>query len=123
MALEVTRPSPLATIVFDFKNMFPEMSNTEVMAAKTLPTSDHSPYMTIAAPVPKLGHSITIAKSSKKRRLTTATATVTAVVKGEDVLGLTNAAELSHQSPNGETAPEPLLEAMRRVHYVYAKTL
>lgn len=99
----------------DFKSVVPEMSNTELMVAEALPASRHSLYMTIAVLVRNRGNSNTIVRSSKKRRLTIATSTTTAVVKDEDELDVRNAAKSSHFSPDTVAAQEALLQATKVV--------
>lgn len=117
--LGVVRPPHPATIVIDVDSVVPEMSNAAVMVAEPLSTSSYLPYMTFSVPICKRGHSSTIAQSSKKRRLTSATATATEVLKEEGFLNITNAAESSHQSTESVTIQEALLEALRTLCCVY----
>lgn len=95
-ALGITRPSPPVTIVIDVESEVPEMSNAGVMVVKALPASSHALYKAISVLVRKRRHPLTIARLSRKPRLTTATATVTAVLKKEKALDVTNDAKSLH---------------------------
>lgn len=120
-ALRVKRPALAAIIVIDVESLILEMSNTDAMIAYGLPASSLLQYMKIAVPVRKSEHSRTIAKSSKKRCLNTATTTATTVVKEKDVSDGTEPAESLNLSPKAVTALEALLQAMRTVCYVYTE--
>lgn len=91
--LEVTRPSPPATNIINVESMVSGMSNTDVTVAKVLLASSHSPHMSTAVPVRKSGNSGQIARLSGKRCQISETATATSVVKEEDELDASNAAE------------------------------
>lgn len=108
----VTRPSAPATVFIDVESAGPEISNTDIMVAETLSTSNQSLYMTTAVPVRKDGHLSTIATSRKKRRLKAATATATAIVKRKNFLGVTNVTKQLHLSSVATVAQIALLEAM-----------
>lgn len=99
--------------------MAPEMSNIDVKLAKALPASSHSPYMTNAVLIHKRRNLNTIARSSEKCHLTTATATATVVLIGDDVLTFTQAAELFHLSSEAEAAQDALLRGLQTVCRVY----
>lgn len=87
--LSETLPALPATVVNDAESMSPEFFKIEVMVAEQLPTSIHAPYMSISLPLCKREYSSTTARSPKNRRLDTATAPATVVVKEEDFLDVT----------------------------------
>lgn len=91
-AFGVRRPSLPATIVIDVDNVEPEMSSTDVIVAAAVPTSIHSPFMTITISVCNRRHSSTVARLPKNLRLNTALETGAAVMKEENVLDVTKAA-------------------------------
>lgn len=103
-AFGVTRPSSPATVAGDAESVAEKVSNTDVLIAKESPASGHAPYMTIAVPGRKRKNASTIARSSKKRGLDTATVSATVVVKEEDVLDVTIVANSSQLSPEAVAA-------------------
>lgn len=86
-ALVVTLYSTPATIFIDDKSVVPEISETDIMVVEALPASISFPYQTNAVLMRKRGHSNTLSRSNKKRRLTIATATATAAVKEKKGFG------------------------------------
>lgn len=119
----VTRPLVPTTLFTDAESVDPEISNRHVLVAAEMPTSSHVTYMTIAVPVRNRGSSSAKAKSCKKHRLNTATAPATAVVKQEDALVVTGAAEPLHEPSEGLLAQEKLLQATRKVLCVFTENL
>lgn len=62
-----------------------------------------------------------MARSAKKRCLNSATELNTAIVKNEDLLGVTEAAKLLHLSAAAVAAQEALMQAMKTVYCVYTE--
>lgn len=122
-ALGVARLSHAVTIVIVIESLQPDIFITDLMISKAFPTSIHAPYKAVAVLVRMLGHSKTKARPPKQCRITTATATETALVTIKDVLDITNATESSHLSLETVATRETLLKIMNGALRLYQRFL
>lgn len=91
------------------------MSNIDVLAAKESPQSSHAPYKTIAVPICKREKSSMVARISKKPHVDIATENATEVVKDEDFLNVTKAAESQQQLPEAVIFQKRFLQSIKMV--------
>lgn len=95
-ALGVTRITPPEKLYIALESVTFKMFKTDFMGAENFLASIRVPNMPIAIHVQNRENSSTMARSSKKRFLNTVTELAIEVVKKGDVLGVTEAAKLSH---------------------------
>lgn len=117
IALRVTRLSRPATVVIYLQAIAPDISDEDLMVAKTLSASIIASNRTIAIPVCKRESSSTI----KKCRQLIATESATIVLEKKYILDITEVKRSSHLSPVSMFAQEALLQAIKTVYFVYDK--
>lgn len=118
-ALGVASHSPLATIVIGGESVDPK----RFKIPQLFPTSSHAPFMTVAVPVHIRGNLNTMAKSSRKRWLSSAPAFAIAFVMEENELNTTDATESLHLSREAVATQEELIEAKLMECCVYTEAI
>lgn len=121
IALRVTSPSPPAAVLILVERGAPDVSNTYSMVAEKLSAFSHARKKTTAVHLCKCKNLSTIARLHMKPRLITATKPLAAVVKTENVLEGSRAAESLQSSPEALAAQKALLQAMETVCCHYTK--